>query len=88
MKIKSDYVNTPIWKEFNVKSTLPAELECLDEIAHNLWRAWNYDAREMFRSLDNDLYEKVAHNPVQLLEQLSYERKEEIVKDKAIMANV
>ena len=88
MKIKSDYVNTPIWKEFNVKSTLPAELECLDEIAHNLWWVWNYDAREMFRSLDNDLYEKVAHNPVQLLEQLSYERKEEIVKDKAIMANV
>lgn len=88
MKIKSDYANTPIWKEFNVKSTLPKELECLDEIAHNLWWVWNYDAREMFRSLDKDLYEKVAHNPVQLLEQLSYERKEEIVKDTQIMADV
>ena len=32
--------------------------------------------------------EKVAHNPVMLLEQLSYERKEAIVKDKAIMKNV
>ena len=88
MKIKSDYANTPIWNEFNVKSTLPKELECLDEIAHNLWWVWNYDAREMFRSLDKDLYEKVAHNPVQLLEQLSYERKEEIVKDTQIMADV
>ena len=88
MKIKSDYANTPVWKEFTVKSTLPKELECLDEIAHNLWWVWNYDAREMFRSLDEDLYEKVAHNPVQLLEQLSYERKEEIVKDKKIMADV
>ena len=36
MKIKSDYANTPIWKEFTVKSTLPKELECLDEIAHLL----------------------------------------------------
>ncbi len=88
MKIKSAYSNTPIWKEFNVKSTLPKELECLDEIAHNMWWVWNYDAREMFRSLDPVIYDEVAHNPVQLLERLSYERKKEIVKDKKIMANV
>ena len=88
MKIKADYVNSPIWKEFHVKSTLPIELKCLDELAHNMWWVWNYDAREMWRSLDEDLYEKVAHNPVMLLEQLSYERKEAIVKDKAIMKNV
>ena len=88
MKIKSAYSNTPIWKEFTVKSTLPKELECLDEIAHNMWWVWNYDARELFRSLDEDIYDEVAHNPVQLLERLSYERKEAIVKDKKIMANV
>ena len=88
MKIKADYVNSPVWKEFNVKSTLPTELKCLDELAHNMWWVWNYDAREMWRSLDEDLYEKVSHNPVMLLEQLSYERKEAIVKDKAIMKNV
>ena len=88
MKIKADYANSPVWKEFNVKSTLPEELQCLDELAHNMWWVWNYDAREMWRSLDEDLYEQVAHNPVMLLERLSYERKEEIVKDKAIMKNV
>ena len=88
MKIKADYANSPVWKEFNVKSTLPEELQCLDELAHNMWWVWNYDAREMWRSLDEDLYEQVAHNPVLLLDRLSYERKEEIVKDKAIMKNV
>ena len=88
MKIKADYANSPVWKEFNVKSTLPEELQCLDELAHNMWWVWNYDAREMWRSLDEDLYEQVAHNPVMLLDRLSYERKEEIVKDKAIMKNV
>ena len=34
------------------------------------------------------LYEEVGHNPVLLLERLSYDRKKEIVKDKTIMKNV
>lgn len=88
MKIKTDYSNAPSWKELNIKSSLPKELECLDELAHNMWWAWNYKAREMWKSLDADLYEEVNHNPVLLLERLNYDRKEEIVKDKALMAQV
>ena len=88
MKIKADYSSAPQWKELSVKSRLPEELQCLDELAHNLWWAWNYEARELWRSLDEDLYEKVNHNPVLLLERLSYDRKEEIVKNKEIMKNV
>ena len=88
MKIKADYSNAPAWKELAVKSSLPEELKCLDELAHNMWWAWNYEARELWRSLDEDLYEEVNHNPVLLLERLSYHRKEEIVKDKEIMKNV
>ena len=88
MKIKADYANEPQWKEVNVKSSLPKELAPLDELAHNMWWAWNYEARNMFKSLDENLYEKVGHNPVLLLERLSYERKEEIVKDRTIMKKV
>ena len=88
MKIKSDYSNEPQWKEVNVKSSVPKQLECLDELAHNMWWAWNYDARNMFKSLDEKLYEEVGHNPVLLLERLSYSRKEAIVKDKVIMKKV
>lgn len=88
MKIKADYSNTPAWKELSIKSSLPKELECLDELAHNMWWAWNYEAREMWKSLDEKLYEEVDHNPVLLLERLNYDRKEEIVKDKALMAKV
>lgn len=88
MKIKADYANAPQWKEVNVKSTLPSELKCLDELAHNMWWAWNYEARNMWKNLDSDLYEEVGHNPVMLLDRLSYERKEAIVKDKAIMESV
>lgn len=85
MKVKSDYVNTPQWKVLTVKSRLPKQLECLDELAHNLWWAWNYQARNLWKALDEELYEEVNHNPVLLLERLSYDRKEAIVKDKDIM---
>ena len=71
-----------------IKSRLPEQLECLNELAHNMWWAWNYEARNLFKSLDDKLYEEVGHNPVMLLERLSYDRKEAIVKDKAVMKKV
>ena len=42
MKIKADYTNAPSWKILTVKATLPEELKCLDEIAHNMWWVWNF----------------------------------------------
>uniref|UniRef100_A0AB33JH74 Glycosyltransferase family 1 protein n=1 Tax=Prevotella sp. GTC17260 TaxID=3236796 RepID=A0AB33JH74_9BACT len=88
MKIRADYTNAPQWKELTIKSRLPEQLQCLNELAHNMWWAWNYEARDLFKSLDEKLYEEVGHNPVLLLERLSYDRKEQIVNDKATMKNV
>ena len=88
MKIKADYANVPQWKVLSVKSNLPEELKCLDEIAHNLWWVWNFEARDLFRDLDPEIYHDVKHNPVMLLERLSFARKEEIVKDKALMKRI
>lgn len=88
MKIKTGYANVPQWKELTIKSRLPEQLKCLDELAHNMWWAWNYEARDLFNSLDEKLYEEVGHNPVMLLERLNYDRKEEIVKNKAMMKKV
>ena len=88
MKIKADYTNNPQWKTLNIKSTLPKQLECLNELAHNMWWAWNYEARNLFKSLDEKLYGEVGHNPVLLLDRLGYDRKEAIVKDKKLMEQV
>ena len=88
MKIKADYTNAPQWKELTVKSILPEDLKCLDEVAHNLWWVWNYEARDLFRDLDPDLYHDVKHNPVMLLERLTFARKEAILKDKSLMKRI
>ncbi len=88
MKIKANYANAPTWKELTIKSSLPAELQCLDEIAHNLWWSWNYEARDLWRSLDRELFEKCGENPVLLLEKLPYECKEAAANNKEFMKKV
>ncbi len=88
MKIKADYANAPQWKVLTVKSSLPKELKCLNEIAHNMWWVWNFEARDLFRDLDPEIYHDVKHNPVMLLERLTFERKEQIIKDKALMQRI
>ena len=88
MKIKADYANAPQWKDLTVKSSLPEQLKCLDEIAHNMWWVWNFEARDLFRDLDPEIYHDVKHNPVMLLERLTYDRKEAILKDKALMKRI
>lgn len=85
MKIKVSNVNTPNWKEVTVKSRIPAELEKLSEIARNIWWAWNFEATELFRDLDPELWKECGQNPVLLLERMSYEKLEALAKDKVIL---
>lgn len=85
MKIKASSSNGANWKPVNVKSRIPAELDKLEELARNMWWAWNHDARQLFRSLDEDLFEEVGQNPVMLLERLSYEKMEELAKSKTVV---
>ena len=88
MKLKADYANAPQWRTLTVKATLPDELKCLNEIAHTMWWVWNHEARDLFRELDVDIYHETRHNPVMLLERLTYKRKEEILKDKDLMKRI
>ena len=88
MKIKVSNSNAPAWKEVNVKSHIPAELACLSEMARNIWWSWTPEARDMFKSLDPALWKECGHNPVLLLERLSYETLEELAKDEAVLARI
>ena len=85
MKIKVSNVNTPNWKEVTVKSRIPAELEKLSEISRNIWWAWNFEATELFRDLDPELWKECGQNPVLLLERMSYEKLEALAKGKVIL---
>ena len=85
MKIKASNANAAAWKNVSAKSNVPAELSKLNELAHNMWWAWNHDARSLFQHMDEDLYAECGQNPVLMLERLSHEKMEAIAKDKAIV---
>ena len=88
MKIKASNANIPNWKDITVKASIPVELKKLEELARNMWWAWNYEATDLFAELDPVLWKQVAQNPVLLLERMSYEKLEELAADKAILKRV
>lgn len=54
-------------KKFTIVPNLPPKLNRLKKIAYNLWWSWDAEARDLFRRLDMDLWEKSGHNPVVVL---------------------
>ena len=85
MKIKASNVNAANWEDVSVKSHIPAELEKLSELAHNLWWSWNFDVTDLFKDLDPVLWKKVGQNPVLLLERISYAKLEAYANDKVLL---
>jgi starch phosphorylase len=88
MKLPVNNTNAPVWRDITVKSELPTELKPLEEIAKNLWWVWNSEAVDLFRSLSLDLWRKSGENPVVLLQKLSTERLDEILKYIAILKSI
>lgn len=88
MRIKASYSNSPSWRSTYTQVNLPKELLPLEKMAHNLWWVWNNDATDLFAELDPELWKKTEHNPVILLQKISYERIDEILKDSTLMSKV
>ncbi len=71
-------VNTPIWSQIIIKSTLPEELESLQKLSKNLWWSWDPDARRLFQSINEEVWHLTNQNPVELLQRVSFERLREL----------
>lgn len=74
-------MNEPTWKKFIVESELPEKLNPLRELSRNLWWVWNTEARELFESINPEIWEAVEHNPILLLEEVTYKRLVELEND-------
>lgn len=88
MKLQVSNTNQPAWRNITVSAEIPKELKALEEMSKNLWWVWNSKGKHLFRELDHDLWRKVGENPVMLLQQLSYERYNEILADKNLMDQI
>ena len=56
-----------VYGRITVFPIMPARINRLYELAYNLWWSWHPEARALYSSLDPDLWELVAHNPVHFL---------------------
>lgn len=88
MRTIDNLTNTPVWRSLQSKMKLTDDLSSLNELAHNLWWVWNSDALDLFSELDPEIWKETKHNPVALLQRMSYERVSEIKNDKLFVEKI
>lgn len=71
----------PFWRRVMVHQNIPEKLKLLEELSHNLWWSWNLEATELFASIDPKKWNEVNENPVELLEQLSFDKLRKLEND-------
>ncbi len=65
--------NAPQWKRLFIQSKVPHSLESLEKLARNLWWCWQYDAIELFKSINPKQWDEYGRNPIALLDHLNIE---------------
>jgi starch phosphorylase len=68
--------------------SLPAPLEGLRQLAHNLRWSWDHSTIALFRRLDADLWESTGHNPVRMLGLLKQAQLDAAARDEAFLAHL
>ncbi|TLX76166.1 alpha-glucan family phosphorylase [Labilibacter sediminis] len=71
--VKPEKSSLPVWKKLFVKSKLPENIEHLGELSHNLWWTWNYEAADLFESINPKIWVQCGKDPIKLLERVSYD---------------
>ncbi|HEY2981653.1 MAG TPA: alpha-glucan family phosphorylase [Anaerolineales bacterium] len=64
---------------------LPRRINRLNELAYNLWWTWQPDAQRLFNRIDNDLWERLSHNPIRLLRDTERALLNEVAQDKTYL---
>jgi len=86
--IPAPEINVPEWKKISVESNLPESLQPLRELSKNLWWVWSNEARNLFQYIDPEIWEECEHNPIVLLDKVSYNRLIELTKDEEFLARM
>ncbi len=74
-----------IIKSFQVVPALPDELLFLKELAYNFWWSWDSDSMQLFRQIDEEIWDKCEHNPVELLASVGQLKLHELARDEGFL---
>lgn len=86
--IKTSWGKEPLWKKFLVKTNLPEKLQPLKEIALNLWWSWNYDAYDLFCSINKEKFLSLGRNPIKLLDSLDSDSCNKLINNKEFISRL
>jgi len=75
-------------KKFKVVPNLPDRIKPLLKIASNMWWVWNFEAIELFRRLDVELWREVSHNPIKMLGSISQKLLDEAAASESFLAHM
>ncbi len=77
--------NEPSWRKMRILTNIPKKIEGMVDLAMNVWWSWNYEASQLFKFIDKDLWEKSKKNPLVLLNNTSQERLLQLQSDSEFM---
>ena len=88
MQYSKTDVNNPGWRTILVTRHLPEKLSRLEKLSKNLWWCWNDSAKELFRSIDPQVWHTSGHNPLVVLDTVSIKRFQQLSEDAEFLARM
>ena len=88
MQYSKTDVNNPGWRTILVTRHLPEKLSRLEKLSKNLWWCWNESAKQLFRSIDPEVWHKSGHNPLVVLDTVSIKRFQQLSEDEEFLARM
>ena len=61
---------------------IPERINRLSELAYNLWWTWHPEAARLFSRLDSALWERLGHNPLRFLREVSRPRLDQLAENR------
>ncbi|MFZ5632851.1 MAG: alpha-glucan family phosphorylase [Bacillota bacterium] len=69
------------FRTVSIRPRLPRQIEGLGDIARNFWFSWNVQAQNLFKRINEGLWEEVNHNPVKFLLLVNEEELDDIAQN-------
>ena len=81
-------VTSPSWRSILVTRHLPEKLSRLEKLSKNLWWCWNESAKDLFKSIDPDVWHQSGHNPLAVLDTVSIKRFQQLSEDQDFLTRM
>lgn len=78
----------PNWTRMMVESSVPERLRPLEELTKNLWWSWYDPARQLFESINPELWNQVDRNPIDLIDRLNLTTLRELAENQDFLARM